>query len=175
MKLYKASIICSILGLMFIMIGTISYYSTSTNGNATVTTKKFSFDAYHNNKQLKIINLYDTMDTNDKNGDGIVPGDKGKFEIVLVGTGSGVNIDYKLSFSSERIPSNMKFYADNEENEIDITNCELTGKLIKGTEMKVTHTIYWKWPYDSGNSDDINYQGQEFVINVSAIGTQEIN
>ena len=94
-NLLSISIICALLGFFLILFGSIAYYSTTKTGNVTSTTKKISFDVYHNNKQIETINLYDTIEAkSERSGEVIIPGDKGKFELVVLGTGSEVNIKY---------------------------------------------------------------------------------
>lgn len=169
------AVICAILGFIAILIGTISYYGTTIQGTAIGRTKSFSFDVYHQNKKFTEIDLYDTI-KNHSGKEGVInPGDSGEFNLTIVGTGSEVDLYYSIVFTSSNAPSNMHFYLDeNNTNEITISNFTLKGTITRGSDMTKTHTIYWQWPYDNGisNSDDINYAGTTFTINVSASGKQ---
>lgn len=177
-KNYIIAFLCSILGFNLILVGTMSYYYTLRIGNVSATVNKYSFDVFHNDSHLETINLYDTMTTNsDRTKNIIIPGDKGEFELVVVGTGSEVNIGYEMKFEGELLPSNMKFYLDNKTNQINISDYVIEGNINYGSNMTKKHTIYWEWPYDSGenNVDDYNYQGKTFTININATGIQTID
>lgn len=175
-KLYIIALICAILGFSSILLGTVAFYQTTFKGETKASAKKFSFDVYHNNNQLENINLYDTIEENERDKAIIIPGDKGKIELVILGKESEVNIEYEITLTSNNIPTNMKFYLDSKTNEIDISNNKIEGRMNYGQEMKKNHTIYWEWPYDSGdkNEEDYNYQGKSFVISITASGKQII-
>ena len=168
------AVIFAILGFISIILGTISYYGTTINGTVTGKTKAFSFDVYHQSNKFTEIDLYDTI--KNPSGEGVInPGDNGEFALTIIGTGSEVNLDYRIVFTSLNTPSNMHFYLDeNKTEEITISNYTIRGTINVGSDMTKTHTIYWQWPYDSGanNIDDINYAGKTFTINVSASSKQ---
>ena len=169
------AVICAILGFTSILLGTISYYGTRINGTVIGKSKSFSFDVYHQSEQFTEIDLYNTINIHNGKERVINPGDSGDFTLTVVGTGSEVNIDYSIVFTSSNTPSNMHFYLDeNKTNEITIRNYTISGTINVGSDMTNTHTIYWQWPYDSGenNIDDINYAGKPFTINVSVSGKQ---
>lgn len=180
MKRNELSVICALLGFFLIFFGSVAYYSTTKTGNVGLKTKKISFDVYHNNKQLETINLFDTRETtNERIGEVIIPGDKGKFELVVIGTESEVNIKYEIKLAGTEIPTNMKFYVDEKSTDglINIMDHTIEGTMKIGESMTKTYTIYWEWPYDSGenNQDDYNYQGKTFTISISATGIQTID
>lgn len=169
------AVICAIFGFTSIILGTISYYGTTIQGTVTGKSKAFSFDVYHQSEKFTEINLYDTINVHNGKDGVINPGDSGEFTLTIIGTGSEVNLDYSIVFTSSNTPSNMHFYLDeNKTNEITISNYTINGTINVGSDMTKTHTIYWQWPYDSGtnNIDDINYAGKAFTINVSASGKQ---
>lgn len=169
------ALMSAIFGFTSILLGTISYYGTTINGTITGKAKAFSFDVYHKSEKFTEINLYNTIE-NPSGKEGIInPGDSGDFTLTIVGTGSEVNIDYSIVFTSSNTPSNMHFYLDeNKTEEITISSYTLNGTINVGSDMTKTYTIYWDWPYDSGlnNTEDINYAGTSFTINVSASGKQ---
>lgn len=177
-KNYIIAFLCSILGFNLIFLGTVSYYSTSRIGNVSAAINKYSFDIFHNDNHLKTINLYNTIiPTPNRSKNVIIPGDKGEFELVVVGIGSENNIRYEIMFESELLPSNINFYLDNKTNQINISDYVIEGNIKYGSNMTKKHTIYWEWPYDSGknNVDDYNYQGKTFTININATGIQTID
>lgn len=174
-KKYIISVVCALLGFGNILLGTISYYAGSNAGEVIAKTNKFSFDIHHNNKQVETINLYDTMETTDRTGKYIIPGDKGQIEIVILGTGSEVNLKYELKLSGTGIPTNMKFYLDEDKTEINADDYIIEDSMNYGSTMTKTHTIYWEWPYAGEANDDYEYQGKTFTINLTATGMQTIN
>lgn len=69
----------------------------------------------------------------------------------------------------------MKFYLNKQKtNKLDLT------KGLKGyfnsddTDKTKVYTIYWEWPFDSGenNPDDINYQNKDILVDVKVVGKQ---
>ena len=69
----------------------------------------------------------------------------------------------------------MKFYLNKQKtNKLDLT------KGLKGyfnsddTDKTKVYTIYWEWPFDSGenNQDDINYQNKDILVDVKVVGKQ---
>ena len=166
-----------LLFLIVIYASTYAYYMRVVNGTISANTGAFTFDVLHNNATFKEINLYDTMDSpsvvsSDKV---IVPGDKGKFDLVAKATNSSVDIEYTIGFSTTNMPSNMKFYLDeNKTKVLDIETNTINGFLDVSSTSSKTHTIYWEWPYDSGryNDLDIEYANKSFTINVTTVGKQ---
>lgn len=174
-RVYLIACVCAVLGFLFIFVGTYSYYETSKNGLITAASSRFSFDVYHNDKQLGNINLFDTINSpSNREGNCIIPGDSGSFELVLVGSGSDVNLGYDLVLTGSNIPSNMKFYLDDLSSEINVDDYVISGLINYGSNMTKKHVIYWEWPYDSGYNNDLDYdyQGISFEINIVATGIQ---
>ena len=166
-----------LLFLIVIYASTYAYYMRVVNGTISANTGAFTFDVLHNNATFKEINLYDTMDSpsvvsSDKV---IVPGDKGRFDLVAKATNSSVDIEYTIGFKSSNIPSNMKFYLDeNKTKVLDIETNTINGFLDVSSTSSKTHTIYWEWPYDSGryNDLDIEYANKSFTVDVTTVGKQ---
>ena len=176
----KNKIIGLSLVLLFLVVlyaSTYAYYMRVVNGTISANTGAFTFDVLHNNATFKEINLYDTMDSpsvvsSDKV---IVPGDKGKFDLVAKATNSSVDIEYTIGFSTTSLPSNMKFYLDeNKTKVLDIETNTINGFLDVSSTSSKTHTIYWEWPYDSGryNDLDIEYANKSFTVDVTTVGKQ---
>ena len=176
----KNKIIVLSLVLLFLIViyaSTYAYYMRVVNGTISANTGAFTFDVLHNNATFKEINLYDTMDSpsvvsSDKV---IVPGDKGRFDLVAKATNSSVDIEYTIGFSTTNIPSNMKFYLDeNKTKVLDIETNTINGFLDVSSTSSKTHSIYWEWPYDSGryNDLDIEYANKSFTVDVTTVGKQ---
>ena len=170
----KLIVLCSsLLCLILLYIGTYAYYMSVVSGNLTIKTGVFSFDVLNNESSLTTIDLYNTMSNPSVPGSGgIVPGDKGSFELDITGEGSDVNLDYAISFTGNNVPSNMKFYVDGKV--LDIQTDKIKGYLNIGTLSNKKHTISWEWPYDSGmyNHLDSVDSGKRMTIDIKVEGKQ---
>src|SRR5574344_403663 len=165
----------SIIGVLLITLGAFAYYSTTVTGNVGGNTFSYSFNVLSGSNNFTTINLYDTASVHNGTGSVVVPGDYGSFSLKLVGTGSGVGIDYTISFSGTNVPRNMKFYRDSSyTNQIVIGTNTITGYMAYSTVMENTCTIYWKWPYDNGTNNDYDYEdaNKNITINVSIVSKQ---
>lgn len=170
-KIFGLSLI--LLALTFIYIGTNAYYMNVVSGSISANTGDFVFDVLYNNATFKSIDLAKT--TGDESKTFIVPGDKGKFDLVAKANGSSVNIEYTISFNSTSVPTNMKFYLDEAKTKVlDIQTDKISDYLLTSGTMEKSHTIYWEWPYDSGeyNDLDIQFQNKKIEVSVNIVGKQ---
>ena len=165
----------TLLGLLLMYVGTYAYYVRVVNGTITGKTGAFTFDVLHNNKTFTSIDLYETMENPSLTSKYIIPGDSGKFDLLVDATGSSTGVEYEIDFVGTNIPTNMKFYLDENKTEEVKLEYGLLGYIKSTDETKnKLYTIYWEWPYDSGynNDDDINYQNKEMIFDVTATGKQ---
>ena len=172
----------NLIGLIFltfliVLSGTLAYYASTINGTLETRSKSFAFNVYKiintNEEVFSDINLYDTAKVHNGVGNVIVPGDYGEFSIKLNSNGSEVKLRYDIILTGNNIPSNMKFYLDSEKiDKVELNPLSLNGILDIDEERE--YTIYWQWPYDSGenNDDDIKYQNMTFTIGVDITGKQ---
>ena len=170
-KIFGLSLI--LLVLTFIYIGTYAYYMNVVSGSISANAGDFVFDVLYNNATFKSIDLAKT--TGDESKTFIVPGDKGKFDLVAKANGSSVNVEYTISFNSTSVPTNMKFYLDEAKTKVlDIQTDKISDYLLTSGTMEKSHTIYWEWPYDSGeyNDLDIQFQNKKIEVSVNIVGKQ---
>ena len=162
-------------GIILLGAGTYAYYMIAIKGNIKIETGTFVFDVLHNNTTFTNIDLYDTIENPRLTNKYIIPGDSGKFELIATVNGSSTDVEYEITFTGTNIPTNLKFYLNKQKtNKLDLT------KSLKGyfnsddTDKTKVYTIYWEWPYDSGvnNSDDINYQNKDILVDVKVVGKQ---
>ena len=165
---------------MIILSGTLAYYANRITGNVTGNSLNFAFNVYkiinNNSTDFGNINLYDTAKVHNASDNTIVPGDYGDFVIKVSSKGSELKLRYDITLKGNDIPVNMKFYLDSEKiDKVDITNLSLNGILDVNEEKE--YTIYWEWPYDSGDDNiyDIDSQGKTFTIDVNISGKQTKN
>ena len=82
---------------------------------------------------------------------------------MIDGSGSEVDINYTVEVVSEQnVPSNLKFAIDDGDYKYgslsELVSHELqSGRINYDGEQIVGHSIYWQWPYESGN-DEIDTQ-----------------
>ena len=169
-----------VLTFLIVVAGTLSYYASNINGTLKGTSLKFAFNVYKiinsNETTFSDINLYDTAKVHNGIGEVIVPGDYGDFVIKVSSKGSEVKLRYDINLKGNDIPVNMKFYLDSDKTDkVEINPLNLNG--ILNIEEDKEYTIYWEWPYDSGDNNiyDIDYQGKTFTIDVSISGKQTKN
>ena len=169
-----------VLTFLIVISGVFAYYASTYKGTITTRSKLFAFNVYkiinNNENTFSDIDLYDTAKVHNGVGKVIVPGDYGDFIIKVSSKGSEVKLRYDIILNSTELPSNMKFYLDSDKTDkVEINPLNLNG--ILNIEEDKEYTIYWEWPYNSGNDNihDINYQGKTFTIDVSITGKQTKN
>ena len=162
-------------GIVLLGAGTYAYYMIAIKGNIKIEAGTFVFDVLHNNTTFTNIDLYDTIENPSLTNKYIIPGDSGKFELTATANGSSTDVEYEITFTGTNIPTNMKFYLNKQKtNKLGLT------KGLKGyfnsddTDKTKVYTIYWEWPFDSGenNPDDINYQNKDILVDVKVVGKQ---
>ena len=184
----KLIIIVQLLVIIIYILSMFAYsrYRTISNGAGTATVAKWSFKVNGSTESIDDIDLADTMETNDTVTSGkIAPGTQGKFELELDGSGSEVAIEYTINLNLTDKPQNLNFYADSgysqkiEASEGAVT---ITGEIqLAEIETPVTKTIYWKWPYQTGTTEeeieenddeDTADSGKKVTMNITVTGIQ---
>ena len=158
-------IICVIIGICSILVGSIAYYRIvvegsikGSTGNAVFVLKDENSNVW-NNKEINLGKVN--------------PGDSGSFTVTMDASGSTVDMYATLEFDRTNLPTNLKFY----------TTSDHKSELHKyysfleqnGTKSE-TLTIYWYWnPYidDIEDSKFINIDNIEANIKVSAVQISE--
>ena len=158
-------IICVIIGICSILVGSIAYYRIvvegsikGSTGNAVFVLKDENSNVW-NNKEINLGKVN--------------PGDSGEFTITMDASGSTVDMYATLELDRGNLPTNLKFY----------TTSDHKSELHKyysflehsGTKSE-TLTIYWYWnPYidDIEDSKFINVDNIEANIRVSAVQISE--
>ena len=158
-------IICVIIGICSILVGSIAYYRIvvegsikGSTGNAVFVLKDENSNVW-NNKEINLGKVN--------------PGDSGEFTVTMDASGSTVDMYATLEIERNTLPTNLKFY----------TTSDHKSELHKyysfleqnGTNSE-TLTIYWYWnPYidDIEDSKFINKESIEAKIRVSAVQISE--
>ena len=158
-------IICIIIGICSILVGSIAYYRIvvegsikGSTGNAVFVLKDENSNVW-NNKEINLGKVN--------------PGDSGEFTVTMDASGSTVDMYATLELDRGNLPTNLKFY----------TTLDHKSELHKyysflehsGTKSD-TLTIYWYWnPYISDEEDSkfINVESVEANIRVSAVQISE--
>lgn len=124
-------------------------------GIAQVATWRFKVNGQE--EQVQTINLQSSYNNGTLISNKIAPGTKGKFDIVVDGTGSDVGIYYSINFTNEQNkPRNLKFIYNNiQYNSITELATVLSGVINSNEEEKnKTFTINWEWKYETGNTKE---------------------
>ena len=133
---------------------TFSKYYQAIKGSASTQIAAWSFKANAGN-ETAITDIVLKNGTEEK----IAPGSNGSFQIKVDALGSDVDVKYNVNVSEEKLPSNMLFYIEgNQQNKYtsltELARTELTGTLLTTGSQTKTYTIHWDWPFNSYNPVD---------------------
>ena len=158
-------IICVIIGICSILVGSIAYYRIVVEGNIKASTGNAVFVLKDENSNVwnnKEINLGK-----------VNPGDSGEFTVTMDASGSTVDMYATLEIERNTLPTNLKFYTTSDhKSELH----KYYSFLEKSGTSSETLTIYWYWnPYISDEEDSkfINKESIEANIRVSAVQISE--
>ena len=134
-------------------------YKTTLTGNGTAQVAKWSFKVNGQTQTIPDIDLATTMKkVNNVAENKIAPGTEGSFDLNLDATGSEVAIDYNIKLVVTEKPTNLRFYTDSSyTKEIASTDGVMNvSGVMSLEEIKTiqTKTIYWKWPYQTGTTEN---------------------
>ena len=158
-------IICVIIGICSILVGSIAYYRIvvegsikGSTGNAVFVLKDENSNVW-NNKEINLGKVN--------------PGDSGEFTVTMDASGSTVDMYATLEIERNTLPTNLKFYTTSDhKSELH----KYYSFLEKNGTNSENLTIYWYWnPYISDEEDSkfINKESIEANIRVSAIQISE--
>ena len=158
-------IICIIIGICSILVGSIAYYRIvvegsikGSTGNAVFVLKDENSNVW-NNKEINLGKVN--------------PGDSGEFTVTMDASGSTVDMYATLEIERNNLPTNLKFYTTSDhKSELHKYYSFLEHSGIKSETL----TIYWYWnPYidDIEDSKFINKDSIEANIRVSAVQISE--
>mgnify|MGYP004466599937 CR=1 FL=1 len=158
-------IICIIIGICSILVGSIAYYRIvvegsikGSTGNAVFVLKDENSNVW-NNKEINLGKVN--------------PGDSGEFTVTMDASGSTVDMYATLEIERTNLPTNLKFYTTpDHKSELH----KYYSLLEKSGTSSETLTIYWYWnPYidDIEDSKFINVSNLEANIRVSAVQISE--
>ena len=158
-------IICVIIGICSILVGSIAYYRIVVEGSIKASTGHAVFVLKDENSNVwnnKEINLGK-----------VNPGDSGEFTVTMDASGSTVDMYATLEIDRGTLPTNLKFYTTSDhKSELH----KYYSFLEKSGTSSETLTIYWYWnPYISDEEDSkfINVDNIEAKIKVSAVQISE--
>ena len=158
-------IICVIIGICSILVGSIAYYRIVVEGSIKASTGNAVFVLKDENSNVwnnKEINLGK-----------VNPGDSGEFTVTMDASGSTVDMYAALEIERTNLPTNLKFYTTSDhKSELH----KYYSFLEKSGTSSETLTIYWYWnPYidDIEDSKFINKESIEANIRVSAVQISE--
>ena len=157
-------IICIIIGICSILVGSIAYYRIVVEGSIKASTGNAVFVLKDENSKVwnnKEINLRK-----------VNPGDSGEFTVTMDASGSSVDMYATLEIDRGNLPTNLKFYTTSDHK----SELHKYYSFLETTNQTETLTIYWYWnPYISDEEDNkfINIDNIEAKIRVSAVQISE--
>ena len=157
-------IICIIIGICSILVGSIAYYRIvvegsikGSTGNAVFVLKDENSNVW-NNKEINLGKVN--------------PGDSGEFTVTMDASGSTVDMYATLELDRTNLPTNLKFYTTSDHK----SELHKYYSFLETTNQTEALTIYWYWnPYISDEEDSkfINVESIEANIRVSAVQISE--
>ena len=158
-------IICVIIGICSILVGSIAYYRIVVEGNIKGSTGNAVFVLKDENSNVwnnKEINLGK-----------VNPGDSGSFTVTMDASGSTVDMYATLEIEKTTLPTNLKFYTTSDhKSELH----KYYSFLEKNGTSSETLAIYWYWNLyisDEEDSKFINIESVEAKVRVSAVQISE--
>ena len=163
---YKLIImICTILGICSILVGTIAFYRITVEGKIKASTGNAVFVLKDENS-----NIWDNKEINLGK---INPGDSGLFVVTMDASNSTVDMYATLEIDKGTLPTNLKFYTTSDhKSELHRYYSFLQHS---GTNTE-TLTIYWYWDPRLDNEEDnkfVNKDNMEANIRVNAVQISE--
>lgn len=156
-KIIATIVILASILLAFLGGQTFSKYITEVKGEGTANVAKWSFKVNDSEEKIQKINLASTINNQTLINNKIAPGTKGSFDIIVDGTEAEVGIDYQIKFINEQNkPQNLIFKYNNKEYKsvTELTE-DLSGRInANDEEKKITKTIEWEWPYETGKTEN---------------------
>ena len=157
-------IICVIIGICSILVGSIAYYRIvvegsikGSTGNAVFVLKDENSNVW-NNKEINLGKVN--------------PGDSGEFTVTMDASGSTVDMYATLELERTTLPTNLKFYTTSDHK----SELHKYYSFLETANQTETLTIYWYWnPYidDIEDSKFINVSNLEANVRVSAVQISE--
>lgn len=168
---FKSKTKMSFEDILFLKLFQSSTINSSVNSNNNTQNDYYEFNVNGKTKQIELIDLYSTANTNNLMKEKIAPGTSGEFSI---GLKSNKKSKYRIYFvSKNEKPINLKFEAYQNNNLICKANTleklsnDLTG-IVQKNELKVVN-IKWYWNYESEglqDTKDSKIEKYEFSIYV---------
>jgi len=138
-------------------------YQTTVKGESTAYVAKWNFKVTGDTTQTgEVVFAFTRDDGNTTVAEGtIAPGTSGKMDITVDVTGTQTDLIYTISGSTEDMPRNLKLYSDAARTqEISVLGQKFSkGNYLKVSdigngEKKIPETIYWEWPFETGEKED---------------------
>ncbi len=156
-KIILVIAILSCVILAFIGRKSFSKYTAEIRGDATAEIAKWYFKVNESSEEIQNIKLASIQNLATVAKNKIAPGTKGSFDIIVDCTEAQVRIQYDIKFENETVkPTNLKFkYKDHECNNLSELEEFLSGQSNQDDQVKkLTHTIEWEWPFETGSSEE---------------------
>lgn len=144
-------------------------FVTEKDTGAAATISKWDFKATDENSVDNVINIFIN------NGNVIVPGDFGEFDILINTKECEVDVEYKIKIidSENMLPPNLKFYqiieGEREYFKINEFGKETSVQSNQNSDIK---KIYWEWELTDDHEEE--FIGKTFKIDLQITGSNKI-
>ena len=121
-----------------------------------------------------MINLNNTITSNNYSDDYVAPGTTGDIQLVLDFANVDVSTDYSITLGVYDLPTNLKLYSDS-----SFTNefTSISGTFLINGTTTITEHIYWRWAYGTDSASDTNdnlYMNHNLSVPVVVTASQKI-
>lgn len=161
--------------------GTFAKYTSTLEGKATATVAQWKVDLTDGKNSLTQPIILKNENTNAGMTDGVVgPGAFGNFKLVVDGTGTQVDYEYKLAFDASKIKAPIKFYKGTDATGEEITSAGIPGETVEADaiDKKSVIDVYWVWDNKEDLTTDTSIgeaaDGSAESVNITVTAEQVI-
>lgn len=147
-------------------------YVSATESTLDNTVAKWSFKVNNQSQSSILIELKDTIITNNYSMTKVIPGTKGRIDFDIDFSDTQVSTKYQIIpvTANNVLPANLKLYTDAEMTE-ELTS--ITGTVaLQDVDTVISKTIYWQWVFT--DTDESSWANEDLVLELALIGTQNI-
>ena len=148
-----------------------SSYNDVKKGNGIFNTAEYQIKVNNSTNLSQVINLEDTITSNNYSNQYVAPGSTGDIKLVLDFSNVDVSTNYTINLGTYDLPANLKLYS---ESTYTREFSSISGSFLINSTPIHTYHIYWKWIYaidDVSNANDNLYMNHSLsvLLNISTI------
>ena len=146
-----------------------SSYNDVKKGTGVFNTAEYQIKLNNSTNLSQVINLEDTITSNNYSNQYVAPGSTGDIKLVLDFSNVDVSTNYTINLGTYDLPANLKLYSDSS---YTSEFSSISGSFLINSTPIHTYHIYWKWIYaidDVSNANDNLYiiNSLSVLLNIS--------